>query len=232
MTGTPDGEFFVRRNVRRLIIAAATAATLVGVASPANAALTVRANWLMGQLPTLVDSAGGDNNGTTRNITMSGGYYVFNGTSSAATAPDKANLDPGTTDVRLTARVSITTIPRSATETYDIVRKGLSTTSGGYYKMEIMRSSSGAAIAACRFKDSLGRAGEAYGTVNLVNRGFVTITCTKTSTAVIVSAAGQTVTAPKAVRSISNSAPVFIGTKGDATDYFKGRMDFVKIEMG
>jgi hypothetical protein len=222
----------MRRSVRPLIIAAALAATLVAVASPANAALTVRANWQMNSLPTLVDSAGGDNNGTTKNITLKNGYYSFNGTSSAATTPDKANLDPGTLGIRLSARVSITTIPESALETYDIVRKGVTTTTGGYYKMEILKNASGHAVAACRFKDSSGRAGEAYGTVNLVNKGFVTITCTKTSTGVTVSAGGQTVTAPKTLGSISNSAPVFIGTKGDATDYFKGLMDWVKIEIG
>jgi hypothetical protein len=222
----------MRRSVRPFIIAAALAATLLGLASPASAALTVRASWQMNSLPTLADSAGGDNNGTTKNITLTGGYYTFNGTSSYATAPDKPNLDPGTANITLAARVSITTIPRSATNTYDVVRKGLTTTSGGYYKMEIARSSTGAAIAVCRFKDSLGRAGEAYGTVNLVNKGFVTITCTKTSTGVTVNAAGETVTAPKTVRSIANASPVFIGQKGDSTDWFKGQMDWVTISIG
>jgi hypothetical protein len=215
-----------------LIIAAALAATLVGMASPASAAVTV-ANWQMNALPTLVDSAGGDNNGTTRNITLSSGFYRFNGTSSYATVPDKANLDPGSAVIKLTARVNIgTSIPVSATNTFDIVRKGISTTSGGYYKMEIARSASNTAIAVCRFKDSSGRAGEAYGTVNLAGKGWVVITCRKTSTGVTVSAAGQTITAPKTLGSIANTSPVFIGQKGDGTDWFKGLMDYVKIDVG
>jgi hypothetical protein len=222
----------VSRHIRRLIIASALAATLVGFASPANAALTLRANWQMNALPTLVDSAGRDNDGTTTNIALANGYYVFNGTSSYATAPDKDNLDPGSASIRLTARVSITAIPRSATKTFDVVRKGNTTTAGGYYKMEIARSASGAAIAVCRFKDSLGRSGEAFGTVNLAGRGFVTINCTKTSTGVVLNAAGQTVNAPKTLRSIANTERVFIGQKGDGTDFFAGQMDFVQIEIG
>jgi hypothetical protein len=208
-------------------------ATLVGLASPASAALTLRASWQMNSLPTLVDSAGGDNNGTTKNITLKNGYYSFNGTSSYATVADKSNLDPGSATIKLTARVNIgTNMPVSALNTFDIVRKGISTTTGGYYKMEIMRSSSGTAIAACRFKDSTGRAGEAYHTRNLSGAGWVVITCTKTSTGVTVAVNGQAVTAPKTLGSIANTAPIFIGQKGDGTDWFKGLMDYVKIEIG
>jgi hypothetical protein len=223
----------VRRSFRHLLIGSAVTATLVGFASPASAAAVTVANWQMATLPTLVDSAGGDNNGTTHDVTLNGGYYSFNGTSSYATAPDKGNLDPGTATVKVTARVSITKLPRSAWDNFDVVRKGTSPTSGGYYKIEISRSASGAAIAACRFKDSLGRAGEAFGKVNLAGRGFVTITCTKTSAGVTLNVAGvETVYAPKTLRSIANNSPVLIGQKGDGTDSFAGLMDFVKIDIG
>src|SRR3712207_4682853 len=92
-------EFSVRRIIRQLVVAGAATLALVGLAGPANAAFTVRALWNMDSLPTMVDSAGQDNNGTTRNITLSGGAYSFDGTTSYATAPDKANLDPGTANV-------------------------------------------------------------------------------------------------------------------------------------
>ncbi len=221
----------MRRTVRQSVIAAAAAATLVGLASPANAALTVRALWNMNSLPAMVDSAGGDNNGTTKNVTLAGGAYNFNGTSSYATAPDKANLDPGSATIKLSARVSFSKIPATG-QTFDIVRKGTTTTAGGYYKIEIMRASTGAAIAACRFKDSNGRSGEAYGTTNLASKGFLAITCTKTSTGVTLTAGGQTVKAAKTLGAISNAAPVYVGTKGDGTDWFPGLMDWVKIEIG
>jgi hypothetical protein len=206
-------------------------AMLLALSSPANAALTVRAHWNMNELPTMVDSAGGDNNGTTRNVTLSGGAYRFNGTSSSASAPDRPNLDPGTATVRLSARISFTAVPRAG-QTFDIVRKGTTTTAGGDYKIEIKRSASGQAIATCVFKDSNGRTGMAYGSASLAGRGFVTITCTKTSSAVTVSAAGSTRTVAHSLGSISNAAAVTIGSKGDGTDWFPGLVDWVKIEIG
>ncbi len=185
----------------------------------------------MDRLPTMVDSAGGDNNGTTRNITLSGSAYKFNGTSSYATVPDKSNLDPGTTGVRLTARISLTKAPASG-QTFDVVRKGMTTSSGGYYKLELRRSSTGLAVPACVFKDSSGRIGEVSGTTGLANKGFVTVTCRRTSTGVSLSAAGQTRSVSRTLGSISNSASVDVGGTGDGTDYFPGLMDSVKIEIG
>lgn len=222
----------MRRSIRSLIVAAGLTVALAGLALPANAALTVRALWNMDSLPTMVDSAGGDNNGTTSNITLVSGAYSFNGTSSVATSPDRPNLNPGTTDIRLTARISTTSVPRSSSQTYDVVRKGLTTSSGGYYKLEIRRSSTGLAVPACHFKDSSGRIGEAVSTVGLANRGFVTVACTKTSSGVTVNVAGQEVTAHRKLGSISNTAPVYVGAKGNGTDWFPGLMDFVKIEIG
>ena len=221
----------MRRTVRQLVIAMAATATLVVLATPANAALSVRALWNMDQLPTMVDSAGGDNNGTTRNITLSSGAYKFNGTSSLATSPDKSNLDPGTTAIRLTARISLTKAPATG-QTFDVVRKGYTTTSGGYYKLELMRSSTGLAIAACLFKDSSGRINEVRGSTGLANKGYVTVTCTKTSSGVTLNAAGQTRSVSKTIGSISNSASVYVGAKSDGTDAFPGLMDYVKIEIG
>jgi hypothetical protein len=185
----------------------------------------------MEQLPTMVDSAGGDNNGTTKSITQAGGAYKFNGSTSMATAADKSNLDPGTAGVRLTAKISLTKAP-AVGQTFDIVRKGVTTSSGGYYKIELRHSSSGQAVAACLFKDSHGRVGQVEGTTGLANKGVVTVTCTKTSSGVTLNAAGQTRSASATLGSISNSASVYVGGKGDGTDYFPGLMNSVKIEIG
>jgi len=108
----------------------------------------------------------------------------------------------------------------------------VTTSSGGYYKLELRRSSTGLAVAACLFKDGSGRVGEVTGTTGLANKGFVTVTCRRTSTGVTVSAAGQTRSVSRTLGSISNSAPVYIGGKGDGTDFFPGLMDYVKIEIG
>jgi hypothetical protein len=220
----------MRYALSRLAVAALAAVSIVAMAGPAQAALSVRALWNMDSLPTMVDSAGGDNNGSTKNLTLSGGGYLFNSKSDLATVPDKANLDPGSATIKLTARVKFSTRPSSG-GTFDIVRKGLSTSNGGDYKIEIMRRD-GAAVGACTFKDSKGVAVRVTGSVDLAGSAFQTITCTKTATSVKLIAGGQTVTANKSLGSISNSAPVYVGGKGDGTDAFPGVMDYVKIEIG
>jgi hypothetical protein len=221
----------MRGIVRQLLVAAATMATLAASTTPAHAALRVQAQWDMDQLPTMLDSAGKDNNGTTANITRSGGRYVFNGSSSLATVPDKSNLDPGTKDVRLTARISVTTTPQIG-QTFDVVRKGVTTSEGGDYKIEIGRSPSGTAVPLCLFKDSNGLVGMVVGTTDLANRGLVTITCSKTSSRVTLDVNGQIKTASTRLGSISNSSPLYVGAKGDGTDWFPGEMAFVRVEIG
>jgi hypothetical protein len=222
----------MRHLVRRLVITAVATATLVGFAGPAHAAYTVRALWNMDKLPTMVDAAGGDNNGTTYNVTLAGKAYSFNGTSSYATAPDHDNLDPGTANVRLTAKINITTVP-AVGQTYDIVRKGTKDTVGGYYKLEITRSASGQAVAACRFKGStsVGSA-DVVGTASLAGTGLQTIVCTKSPTGVTLRAGGLASKVTKRLGPISNAAPIHIGAKGDGTDWFNGLIDLVKIEIG
>jgi hypothetical protein len=131
----------------------------------------------------------------------------------------------------MTARVRFTAVPRAG-QTYDLVRKGVTTSAGGDYKLEIARGSSGQAVAACTFKDAKGVTGQSYGTVNLAGGAFQTITCIKTSTSIQVIAGGQTRTSNKALGSISNASPVSVGGKGDGTDFFPGSMDFAKIEIG
>lgn len=220
------------RTVHLLVSALIALALVLTTGVAAQAAMTVRAQWDMSSLPTMIDSAGGDNNGSTKNITSGGsGLYSFNGRSSLATVPDKANLDPGSATIKLTARVRFSALP-PVKDTFDIVRKGVTTTSGGNYKMEIYRRKTGAAVAACSFKGANGVSGQSYGTVNLAGTGFQTITCIKTASTIQVIAAGQTRTSDKAVGSISNASPVYVGGKGDGTDVFDGVMDFVKIEIG
>jgi hypothetical protein len=221
----------MRSALSRLAVAALTTASMVALADPAQAALSDRALWNMDSLPTMVDSAGGDNNGTTKNLSLSGGGYLFNSRSDIATAPDSATLDPGSATIKVTARVKFSSVP-AVNGTFDIVRKGLSSTAGGEYKIEITRSSSGQAVASCTFKGSKNVAVHSVGTVNLAGSAFQTITCTKTATAVQVTAGGQTRTTTKAVGSISNSSAVFVGGKGDGTDAFPGVIDFVKIQIG
>ncbi len=73
----------MRKHLRHVVVLALAVGLVVTLPAPAGAAISVRALWNMDSLPTMVDSAGGDNNGSTRNVTLSGGAYQFNGTSSS-----------------------------------------------------------------------------------------------------------------------------------------------------
>jgi concanavalin A-like lectin/glucanase superfamily protein len=221
----------VRRTIRQSIIVMAAAVSVLGATAPANAAYTVRALWKMDSLPKMVDSSGSGNNGSTRHVELSGKAYRFNGKDSLAKVPDRPDLDPGRANIRLTVKLSLTKVPAS-NGSFDIVRKGVTTSAGGDYKLELVRSSSGRAIPSCVFKDSSGREVTARGTSSLNNKGFVTVTCTKTSSGVAVSAAGSTKTVSARLGSISNRSPVYFGGKGDGTDWFPGLIDQVKIDIG
>ena len=215
--------------VRWVATTAAAGVVTVAVASPAQAAPTVQALWNMDAVPTMVDSSGGDNNGTTSNITMSGGYYAFNGTDSIAEAPHEANLNPGAANIEIEARVDTTT-PPAAGESYDIIRKGNSGTIGGYYKIELRGKTGGGMNAACIFKDQNKAVATAIAPVP--STGWLTITCAKTPSTVTLTAGGTTRTTSGAVGAIANTAGVSIGGKGDGTDVFTGLMDYVRISIG
>lgn len=219
----------VQRIIRWTASVAAAALLVVAGASPAQAAPTVRALWNMTAVPTMVDSAGGDNNGRTTAITMRQGFYDFNGATSVAQVPHKANLNPGTGNIRLEARIYADTAPAPG-ETYDLLRKGISSTSGGYYKIELKGKVGGGMTVACIFKDGNRVTGMTIGSVPTA--AWVTITCTKTASSVTLVAAGRTWTTARTVGTISNGSPVLLGGKGDGSDVFDGRMDYASITIG
>jgi len=218
----------MQKTVRWMAGAAAAALMIVAAASPAQAAPTVRALWQMTEVPTMVDSAGGDNNGTTSAITMRQGFYDFNGATSIAAVPHNANLNPGTANIKLETRILADTAPASG-DTYDLMRKGVSYTTGGYYKIELRGKAGGGMTVACIFKDRNRVAGYAIGSVP--TKAWVTITCTKTATSVTLVAGGTRTTA-RVVGDISNTSGVFLGGKGDGTDVFDGLIDYASITIG
>jgi hypothetical protein len=219
----------VLRAMRKIATVAAAGLTTVAVAAPAQAAPMDQALWTMSAVPAMVDSAGGDNNGTTSSIVMSGGYYAFDGVKSIAQVPHKANLNPGAANISLEAKINTATPPAPG-DSYDIVRKGTSGTAGGYYKIELRGKSGGGMNAACIFKDQTRAVATAVAPIP--KTGWLTITCAKTANTVKLTAGGTTRTTTKAVGTIANTAGVYIGGKGDGTDVFSGLMDQVRITIG
>ena len=219
----------VRPMSRWMTTAAAAGTMILALAGPAQAAGTVEGLWNMDSLPTMVDSAGGDNNGSTNDVTLSGGYYSFNGSTSIASVPNKANLNPGTANIKIEVRLKVAAPPKNGAS-YDILRKGTSRTSSGYYKLELRGTSSGM-TAACIFKN----ANKAVGIVTtpIPSKTWLTIACTKTTKTVSVAVNGSTKkTVSKTLGSLGNTSGVNIGGKGDGTDVFDGLMDKASITIG
>ncbi len=103
----------------------------------AAAATTVVAQWNMDNTfgETMEDSSGNGNHGTMYNIVTSGGGYIFDGSTSKILVPDSPTLNPGTKDFSFSVQVQTGTVPPAGID-YDLVRKGVSSTKGGEYKLE------------------------------------------------------------------------------------------------
>lgn len=221
---------------RILVIVLGVLVPIVTSTGEAQAA-TVAALWKMEDPTRLVDSSGRGNNGSTTAITGTSGFagrgYHFNGTTSVASVPDAASLDPGTATLRITARVRFTVAPSPSVVDYDLVRKGLAGTPGGTWKMEIYPPSPGGpGTAYCQFQDSAGRSAAVRDTRNLADGRWHTVVCVKTSTSIRVIVDGVARSVSVRLGSIANAKPVTIGAKPGGGDRYLGDMDEVSIQIG
>jgi hypothetical protein len=195
---------------------------------------TPRALWHMENPAQLIDSSG-NNSGTTKNITGVRGFvgngYHFNG-NSVATVPSSNSLNPGSANITLTLYVKTKQPPSTTVGDYDLIRKGLASTPGGDYKMEILpRNNHTKAKAFCFFKDSSKTVGQIVNGPNLADGVWHKISCTKTPTSVQLTVDGTAYTNPALLGSISNSAPLTIGAKTGGGDWYSGDMDEVSVDI-
>jgi hypothetical protein len=189
--------------------------------------------WHMDELSgSSMAESGGASSGAAKNVlfgrpgVMNTGYE-FNGTSSVIVVPSSSRLNPGSAPFTLTAHVSFTHRPVSAVADYDLVRKGLSSTAGGEYKMEIMDTGK----ALCDFHGSTANAVLTDGP-NLADGAWHSIQCIKQNASISLVIDGQTFTKADAVGSISNSASLSIGAKSAGGDWYQGLMDEVSVSVG
>jgi hypothetical protein len=217
-----------RRGLARSGVAASGLTAAVGVVALAAPAMAVgeRAVWHFDETSgsTAFDSSGNGNDGTPENVVMTGTGYVFNGISSKVAVPSSTTLNPGTAAFSFSVTFQSSVAPGAGLD-YDLLRKGLTTTSGGEYKVEILEAN-GKARALCVVKDSAKKALQIRGTTDLTDGKVHTITCTRTSTGLTVAVDNL---APRsksgATGTISNTAPLSIGAKaegGPGADWFNG----------
>jgi hypothetical protein len=196
-----------------------------------------RAYWSLGEIrgPTARDSSGHHNDGIRHHIVGDGRGYRFNGVDSRVIVQSSATLNPRFESFSWGVTLSMTKAPTPVGETYDVLRKGLVTTKGGDYKIEVMNVG-GKAVARCVTR-SFRRNGtkvlaSVQGSTNLANRRRHRIRCTKTSTSITLevdSLALRTKSYPGGLGSVSNTSNLALGAKAESTattgfDWFKGEI--------
>jgi concanavalin A-like lectin/glucanase superfamily protein len=212
--------------VAGLALSGVTAAVgVVAFAAPALAA-GERAVWHLDETSgtTAFDSSGNANNGSATDVVMTGSGYTFNGSSSKVTVPSSSSLNPGTAAFSFSVTFQSSVAPGAGLD-YDLLRKGLTTTAGGEYKVEILQAN-GRTRALCVVKDSAKKVLQIRGTTNLTDGQVHTITCSRTSsglTLVVDNLSPRTKSG--STGSISNTAPLSLGAKaegGPGADWFNG----------
>ena len=193
---------------------------------------------------TMVDSitTGVLNNGQIFSVqtgvtALAGGRaYQFDGTADYVKVPDSDELDPGTKKIVLSAVVRIPDVAMKD-DSYDLVRKGLSGTSGGDWKMEIKRRDGAASVGRlnCVFNSVLNGdkvVGAKLATPDVVDGRIHTLQCIRDGSSVRAVVDGVVYEKIRASGSIVNSSPVYLGCKEPGDDVLQGTLDQVTVSIG
>jgi hypothetical protein len=198
--------------------------------------------WLMDESAgkTMTDSSGNGNDGTTYHITMTGqtGYLFDREDQSKVVVPDSATLNPGDSTFSYTIKMQSSHVPASGTD-YDLLRKGIRTTTGGEYKLEIVESH-GEGRAFCLVEDSRGTGAKVRGTTNVTDGHVHTLRCTKTASRLTLHVDALDPRIKKVTSglgSISNTSALVIGAKtptvkGTAGDWYDGALLKARLSIG
>lgn len=176
-----------------------------------------------------LDSSGNGNDGTNFNITADGQAYTFNGTDSRVIVPESNTLDPGGANFSFGVTLQMAQGPVTG-ETYDVLRKGLTTTRGGDYKLEVANVN-GAARARCIVKDAQRVAAMIRAGTNLADNAQHDVTCTRAGNSVSISIDGATKGTKTVANlgSVSNGSSLAVGAKAEGTaptgfDWYRGKI--------
>jgi len=203
------------------------------MASPtAWAALVKAADWRMNERSGRLIDSSRHNHGSPKHVVRTGSTYVFNGSTSRVAVPDDKSLDPAAR--RITLRASVRVAGRRLDDdSYDVVRKGLSGTPGGDYKMEIKRTRNPTVGKLhCFFRGTNGKVNR-VAPPDIVDGGWHKLVCTKTRNSVVARVDGRSYTQRGSAGSISNQKEVLIGAKttNPLDDVFHGSMNRVNIDV-
>ena len=197
------------------------------VVQPATAGLS--ALWHMDEASgSVMHDAVGNHTGTMTSVQVGqpgylGTAFGFGG-SGYVSVPTAGDLNPGNADITITIHLKTSSAPSSPD--WDLIRKGLYTTSGGEYKMEYQPSGQ----ASCGFNGSSSYS-ELIAGPSLKDGLWHTVQCVKTASAIKLIVDGQTFTQAANVGSIANSEALVIGAR-PGSDWYQGSLDEASIKIG
>ena len=203
----------VRWGVRAATSAVVAGAALVLVPAGAQAAAVNVAVWHMDDAgATMSDASGRQHTGSLKNVDVrqpgaSGTAFGFKTKRSVVTVPSAGDLNPGTATFSVSLKVRFDARPTAAVGDYDLLRKGLSSTSGGSYKVEILRSGR----AYCNFGGT--KTVAISGGPDLADGGWHSISCTRTSTSVTLNVDGASFVRQGWTGKIAYNATLLMGAK-------------------
>ena len=157
--------------------------------------------------------------------------FDFHNHPPAITVPDRPSLNPGGSGFWMSARIKFSTVPTAADgDDYDLIRKGLSATSGGFSKMEALPSPgfTRPVQAHCSMKGSITSHSVTAGP-DLADGQWHTIQCLKESGALSVIIDGAKTTDAVTLGSFSDGAVVAVGGKELGGDFYDGVMDELQL---
>jgi hypothetical protein len=194
-----------------------------------QAATGLSALWHMDETSgTVMHDAVGNHTGTLNSVQVGqpgylGTAFGFGG-SGYVSVPSADDLNPGGATITITIHLNTTSTP--ASPDWDLIRKGLFTTSGGEYKMEYQPSGQ----ASCGFNGSSSYS-ELMAGPALNDGRWHTVQCVKTSSAITLIVDGQSFSQSATVGTIANTDSLVIGAR-PGSDYFQGSLDEASIQIG
>ncbi|MCZ3389315.1 MAG: hypothetical protein LH645_09430 [Actinomycetia bacterium] len=220
---------------KQLLIPAGMVLSLVGwVAAPAEAS-TVVGLWHMDDSGTVMNDSSANNlDGTlSSNVETgvdgsSGNAFQFPKKPSWVSVPNSTKLNPGTGTFTIGVRVLFTEKPSSTVGDYDLVRKGLGTTTGGNWKLEILQNG----YAYCQFQGSSGKVTVSRGP-DLSDGHWHTISCTRYGSSVRITVNGSSTTKSGSTGTIANTSTMYVGAKDSSgEDQYVGLLDELRTTAG
>lgn len=219
-------------------IAVLSAAGLAAAATqPAVAATPPGAIWHLDETTPgaqAIDSSGNGNHGTLHGDVVIGQTgrlgtaYSFETPGAWVEVPSSTSLNPGKRNFAFSASVNFTVAPGPGV-TYDIIRKGLSATSGGEYKLEIVNGGR----VKCETKDSARRRIVITGpNVSLADGTWHQVGCARVGSSWQVIIDGKVKSKTVTLGSVSNTKTLAIGSKYGQDDGTPGLVDEVRVTIG